>query len=115
MATTKDTKPVKLTAAQAREKVVELQEKLDKYDNTAHCPLCDKHKDIDKHFYQDSDPLLGGRGFSRICKECARKIALRVDINGIEHEPTRESVQKALYYLNKPFLETVWNASIQES
>lgn len=115
MATTKDTKPVKLTAAQAREKVVELQEKLDKYDNTAHCPLCDKHKDIDKHFYQDSDPLLGGRGFSRICKECARKIALRVDANGIEHEPTRESVQRALYYLNKPFLETVWNASIQES
>ena len=115
MATTKDTKPVKLTATQAREKVVELQEKLDKYDNTAHCPLCDKHKDIDKHFYQDSDPLLGGRGFSRICKECARKIALRVDANGIEHEPTRESVQRALYYLNKPFLETVWNASIQES
>lgn len=115
MATTKDAKQVKLTATQAREKVIELQEKLDKYDNTAHCPLCDKHKDIDKHFYQDSDPLLGGRGFSRICKECARKIALRVDINGIEHEPTRESVQKALYYLNKPFLETVWNASIQES
>lgn len=115
MATTKDTKQVKLTATQAREKVIELQEKLDKYDNTAHCPLCDKHKDIDKHFYQDSDPLLGGKGFSRICKECARKIALRVDINGIEHEPTRESVQKALYYLNKPFLETVWNASIQES
>lgn len=115
MAMTKDVKPVKLTAAQAREKVIELQEKLDKYDNTAHCPLCDKHKDIDKHFYQDSDPLLGGRGFSRICKECARKIALRVDVNGIEHEPTRESVQRALYYLNKPFLETVWNASIQES
>ena len=115
MATTKDAKQVKLTATQAREKVIELQEKLDKYDNTAHCPLCDKHKDIDKHFYQDSDPLLGGRGFSRICKECARKIALRVDINGIEHEPTRESVQKALYYLNKTFLETVWNASIQES
>lgn len=115
MATTKDAKQVKLTATQAREKVIELQEKLDKYDNTAHCPLCDKHKDIDKHFYQDSDPLLGGRGFSRICKECARKIALRVDVNGIEHEPTRESVQRALYYLNKPFLETVWNASIQES
>ena len=115
MATTKDTKPVKLTATQAREKVIELQEKLDKYDNTAHCPLCDKHKDIDKHFYQDSDPLLGGRGFSRICKECARKIALRVDVNGIEHEPTRESVQRALYYLNKPFLETVWNSSIEES
>ena len=50
-----------------------------------------------------------------ICRECARKIALRVDKNGEEHEPTRESVQKALFYLNKPFLETVWNASIQES
>ena len=109
------TQPVKLTAAEAREKVEELQYKLDKYAGTAHCPMCDKHKDIETKFYYDTDPLLGGKSFSRICRDCARKIALRVDERGEEHEPTKESVQKALYYLNKPFLETVWNASIQES
>lgn len=70
---------------------------------------------VEKKFYCDTDPLLGGKSFSRICRDCARKIALRVDANGIEHEPTKESVQKALYYLNKPFLESVWNSSIQES
>lgn len=116
MATAKANKqPVKLTAAQAREKVVELQEKLDKYDQTAHCPMCDKHKDVITKFYRDTDPLMGGNGFSRICRDCARKIALRVDANGEEHEPTKESVQKALYYLNKPFIESLWNSSIQES
>ncbi len=116
MATVKVNKqPVKLTAAQAREKVVELQEKLDKYNQTAHCPMCDKHKDVVTKFYRDTDPLMGGNGFSRICRDCARKIALRVDANGEEHEPTKESVQKALYYLNKPFIESLWNSSIQES
>ena len=116
MATVKVNKqPVKLTAAQAREKVVELQEKLDKYNQTAHCPMCDKHKDVVTKFYRDTDPLMRGNGFSRICRDCARKIALRVDANGEEHEPTKESVQKALYYLNKPFIESLWNSSIQES
>lgn len=105
----------RLTAAQAREKVDELQEKIDKYSQTAQCPMCRKHKDVEKGFYYDTDPVLGGKSFSRICRDCARKIALRVGKDGIEQEPTKESVKKALYYLNKPFLESVWNASIQES
>lgn len=109
------TQPVKLTITQARKKIEDLEAKLDKYENTAHCPMCGKHKDVETKFYYDTDPLLGGGSFSRICRDCAKKIALRVDENGEEHTPTRESVQKALYYLNKPFLETVWNASIQES
>lgn len=107
--------PVKLTAVQARAKVEELQEKLDKFENTAHCPMCGKHKDVDTKFYYDTDILLGGGSFSRICRDCAKAIACRRDKNGIDHEPTKESVQKALFYLNKPYLETVWNASIQES
>ena len=107
--------PVKLTAVQARAKVEELQEKLDKFENTAHCPMCGKHKDVDTKFYYDTDILLGGGSFSRICRDCAKAIACRRDKNGIDHEPTKESVQKALFYLNKPYLETVWNASVQES
>lgn len=50
-----------------------------------------------------------------ICRECARKIALRVDKIGIEHELTKESVITDLKYLQKPFFNTVWNASIQET
>lgn len=115
MATKKETQSAKLTAAQAREKVVELQEKLDTFNQTSQCPMCRKHKNIEKCFYKDTDPLFGGESFSRICRDCARKIALRVDINGKEHEPTKESVQKALFYLNKPFIESLWNSSIQES
>ena len=116
MATTKKIEqPKMLTAVEARKKVEELQEKLDKFENTSKCPMCEKHKNCDDRFYYDTDPLFGGSSFSRICRDCAKAIALRRDKNGVDHEPTKESVQKALFYLNKPFLETVWNASIQES
>ena len=115
MATKKEIQPNKLTAVQAREKVAELQEKLDNYDKTAFCLKCKKHKDREKGFYLNTDPMYGETTCTPICRECARKIALRVDKNGEEHEPTKESVITALKYLQKPFLNTVWNASVQES
>ena len=113
MATKKEIQPNKLTAVQAREKVSELQEKLDKFESFGYCYMCDTHKAKDK-FYISTDPMIKS-GITPICKECARKIALRVDKNGEEHEPTKESTQLALKYLNKPFLHSVWDASVQES
>ena len=115
MAVKKTEQPVKLTAAQAREKVKELEEKIEKYDSTAFCLMCKKHKNREAHFYVNTDPMYGETTCTPICRECARKIALRVDKNGEEHEPTKESVILALKYLQKPFLNTVWNASVQES
>lgn len=115
MATKKETQPSKLTAVQAREKVTELQEKLDKFEGTSFCLKCKTHKDREKGFYINTDPMYGETTCTPICRECARKIALRVDKNGEEHEPTKESVITALKYLQKPFLNTVWNASVQES
>ena len=116
MATKKSTtQPVKLTAAEAREKVEELQHKLDNYDKTAFCLMCKKHKDRETKFYVNTDPMYGGLTCTPICRECARKIALRVDEKGHEHEPTKDSVKLALKYLQKPFLDSVWNASIQET
>ena len=109
------TQPVKLTAAEAREKVEELQHKLDNYDKTAFCLMCKKHKDRESKFYVNTDPMYGGLTCTPICRECARKIALRVDEKGHEHEPTKDSVKLALKYLQKPFLDSVWNASIQEA
>ena len=118
--TEKTTAPTKLTAKEAREKVVELngtidklKDKLEQFKGYGWCFMCDSHKERGK-FYISTDPL-NKSGITPICKECARKLALRVDKNGHEHEPTKESVQLALKYLNKPFLNIVWDASVQES
>ena len=115
MATAKSTKEtvVKMTPAQMKKRITELEEKLEKFQSYGYCYLCDTHKSKDK-FYVSTDPL-NKSGVTPICKECARKLALRVDKNGDEHEPTKESVIKALEYLNKPYLNTVWDASVQES
>ncbi len=84
-------------------------------DNGCRCAMCGLIKDKDKYFYLDTDPLLGGHSFSRICRDCARAIAHRRTEDGEDQDPTVESVQLALMYLNKPFIESLWNASIQES
>ena len=85
-------------------------------ENGCRCAKCMQIKDKDKFFYWDSDPMLGGDSFSRICKDCAKAIALDRDAEGHEMEnPTKETAQKALMYLNRPFLDSVWNASVQES
>lgn len=115
MATKSNATETKLTAAQARERVDELQEKLDKFESTAFCLMCKKHKDREAKFYVNTDPMYGETTCTPICRECARKIALRVDKQGHEHEPTKESVILALKYLQKPFLDSVWNSSIQET
>lgn len=117
MATTK-TKGAKtasstITLAQAKRKIEELEKKIEKFEDGGYCTMCATHKSADK-FYYNSDPMTKSE-LSPICRDCARKLALRVDANGEEHEPTKESVQLALRYLNRPFLNTVWEASIQES
>lgn len=107
------TAPKKPTTTQLRKENEKLKEKLEKIENGAYCHMCDTFKAKDK-FYVSTNPLMKS-GVTPICKECARKISERVDKNGELHEPTRESLIQALRYLDKPFLETVYNASIQES
>lgn len=107
------TAPKKPTATQLRKENEKLKEKLEKIENGAYCHMCGTFKAKDK-FYVSTNPLMKS-GVTPICKECARKISERVDKNGELHEPTRESLIQALRYLDKPFLETVYNASIQES
>ena len=111
MATKSDTEQSKLTAAQLRKKVELQEEKIQTLKDGAWCYLCDTHKAKDK-FYVSTDPM-SKSGLTPICKDCARKIALRVK-NGKEQEPDKKSIQLTLRYLNKPFLEKVWDSSIQE-
>lgn len=110
----KTTEPVKMTPAQMKKRIEALEEENRVLkEESCHCYMCDKTKKKDK-FYVSTDPMIKS-GKTPICMDCAKKIALRVDKNGDEHEPTKESVQLALKYLNKPFLNSLWNSSIQES
>jgi hypothetical protein len=54
-------------------------------------------------------------GRTPVCKLCAEKVALRTDKNGEKHAPTKESVCAALKLLNKPFINSLWDSSVQES
>ena len=101
---------VRMTPTQTREELEKIKKKLE---NSARCIMCDTIKDK-SNFYVNTHPLCKS-GITQICKECARKIACRIDKNGEEHEPTKESCMEALRWLNKPFLESVWNSSIQET
>lgn len=111
----KTTEPEKaMTPAQMRKRIEALEEEIRVLkEESCRCYMCGKTKKEDK-FYVSTDPMIKS-GKTPICMDCARKIALRVDKNGDEHEPTKESVQLALRYLNKPFLNSLWNSSIQES
>lgn len=113
MATKSDTEQSKLTAAQLRKKVEDLESKVQSLKEGAWCCLCDTHKARDK-FYVSTDPL-NQSGVTPICKDCAKKLALKIGKDKVEHEPDRESVQLALRYLNKPFLEDLWDSSVIES
>ena len=113
MVTTKETQPTKLTAAQLKKKVETQEEKIKLLKEGAWCYMCDTHKARDK-FYVSTDPM-NKSGLTLICKDCARKIALKIGKDKVEHEPDKNSVIETMRYLNKPFLSKLWDASIQES
>lgn len=103
----------KLTPTQMKAKIATLEEKVEKLETGAYCYLCDKHRPKTM-FYLSTDPMVSS-GVTPICKDCAKAIALRMDKNGEYHDPTKESIQEALFYLNKPFIESLYSSSIAES
>ena len=104
----------KMTPAQMRKRITYLEDQISDFrNNTAWCYMCGDFKRKDR-FYLSTNPMIN-TGIAPICKECAKKIALRVDENGDEHEPTKESIIQALRYLDKPFLENIYTSSVQEA
>ena len=105
---------VKMTPTQLRKENEELKEQVRAYkEDYAWCYMCGKPKKKDR-FYKNTNPLIRS-GITAICKDCAEDIALRKDSKGEYHEPIKESVRLALQYLDKPFLEKLYTASINES
>lgn len=115
MATTtrKTSAEAKLTPAQLKKEIEKLKEENEKLKNSSRCVYCDTLKKKED-FYVSTDPM-NKTGHTPICKLCSKKIALRVDRNGDEHEPTVDSVCSALKMLNKPFINSLWDSSVQES
>ena len=76
------------------------------------CPFCNKDLTKDQ-FYTSSDPKVL-TGITRICKTCATDIARRKTVSGEFLGETRESVQEALEYLDKPYIEDIWMSAFFE-
>lgn len=74
------------------------------------CPYCMSEKKKSE-FYMSTDPRVL-TGVTSMCKECVRKIALNWDDNRCEFGVcNKQSVMRALEYIDKPFLESVWNGA----
>lgn len=77
------------------------------------CPYCDKEKKKSE-FYVSTDPKVL-TGITSMCKDCVRKIALAWDDNRQEFGAcTKKTVMDALEYIDRPFLERLWNSSYNE-
>lgn len=77
------------------------------------CHFCGSVKRKDE-FYACSDPRVI-TGITRLCKECVTKIALNYDpYTGKYGTPTKGSIMEALEYIDRPFLENIYEASYVE-
>lgn len=76
------------------------------------CQHCGHVKTRDK-FYVSTAPGQSS-GVTDGCKQCAEEIALPV-INGEKQQPTKQTVDDAMYFLDKPMLESIWEASLLEA
>lgn len=77
------------------------------------CHHCLKEKKKSE-FYISTDPRVM-TGITSICKDCIRKIALAWDDNRKEFGLcTKQTVMEALEYLDRPFLNKLWDSSYAE-
>lgn len=77
------------------------------------CHHCLKEKKKSE-FYVSTDPRVM-TGITSVCKECIRKIALAWDDNRKEFGLcTKQTVMDALEYLDRPFLNKLWDSSYAE-
>ena len=77
------------------------------------CPHCGKEKPKSA-FYISSDPAIS-IGIAFPCKDCAERIARNYNENYKQFgDCTERSIQAALEYLDKPFLRSLYESSVNE-
>lgn len=109
-----------MTVSQARIKLNESQAEIERLTseieelktNYFTCCLCGKLQPREK-FYKSTDPL-NKSGVTPICKKCAQDLAIKYDDDGNKYS-TKKDTRLAMFYLNKPFLNSLWDSSVQES
>lgn len=80
-----------------------------KYYTCQHCGKVKKKSD----FYSSTAPNCAS-GVTDGCKQCAADIAMPT-IQGEVQQPTKKTVDDACYFLDKPMLDSVWDASLLEA
>ena len=80
-----------------------------KYFTCQHCGKLKRKTD----FYSSTAPNCAS-GITDGCKQCAADIAMPT-VNGEKQQPTKQTVDDACYFLNKPMLDSVWDASLLEA
>ena len=86
--------------------IIDLERENEKLKSGSYCYMCGKFKPKSQ-FYKSTNPIIMSH-LTPICKDCANNIALRKDLDGRLHKPTKESVRMALRYLDKPFFNSVY-------
>lgn len=77
------------------------------------CYLCGGLKKRDD-FYKSSDRR-STTGVTRICKECAIRIAHGCYEDGMEKEPTADSIYAALEYLDYPWTYAIYGSAVESA
>lgn len=77
------------------------------------CPHCGKEKK-ESEFYKSTDPAVV-IGIAFPCKDCAEKIARNYNPkNDTYGDCTIQNCMRALEYLDKPFIQTIWDGAVKE-
>ena len=88
---------------------LEILEVGSKYFTCQHCGKLKRKSD----FYSSTAPNCAS-GITDGCKECAANIAMPT-VHGEKQQPTKKTVDDACYFLDKPMLDSVWDASLLEA
>lgn len=94
-----------------------LKAQVDKIRFGSYCYMCGEVKTID-HFYVDYDPNVTnnrketGVSACRICKQCFQGLIHGNLHGGPKQRVTKNSLKKGLYYLNKPFIDDVYDSAV---
>ncbi len=114
--TTTPKKPIAEVRAENEElhgEIEKLQNEIKKIKSGYYCHMCGRFLPATA-FYQTSDIRMAS-GHAPYCKKCITAIACRQNEDGGLEGPTKASVMTALEYVDKPFINSLWDSSYFES